>query len=252
MDDFNDEFSLKKLTRIPRLVLLGSASLAAILCAGFVANAMLTRSQLPNQPPPATAQMYVLPEENAADTATATILPADPMPEAEVSMGSVAPKPEKVAAIPPKPLAKPAEAKAIAAKPACEADECVSWETTVNKALAASSSGSSPARMGNVAARDTAQPGGIVRSNNMGQPSYLAQPDDRSDLMPPADIPMDRPLLMQHEPSTVGGMAKSAASTVVTQSGKLVDNLMRWSDTAVSKLVTPPRWASADDQPANP
>ena len=236
MDDFNDEFSLRKLKQIPRLALLGSASLAAILCAGFVANAMLTRSQLPNQPPPATAQMYVLPEENAA----APILPADPLPDAEASAGSVAePKPEKVAAIPPKPLAKPVEAK-----PRCEADECVSWETTVNKALAASSAQPAPARIGTAAPRDMTRPASFDRPADPVQSNNFAEP------IPPADVPMDGPVLMRHEPTTVGGMAKSAASTVVTQSGKLVDDLMRWSDKTVSKLVTPPRWASADD--ANP
>lgn len=233
MTEINDGLSLKKLKQVPRLALLGSASLAAILCAGFIANAMLTRSQIPSQTPPATAQIYVLPEDGATDTTPVAILPADPLPDAEVSPGSAAaPKPEKVAAIPPKPLAKPAEAKQR-----CEADECVSWETTVNKALAASSGGPAHARIGNVATRDATQP------NDFAQPNNLAQP------MPQVDVPMGGPVLMQREPTTVGGMAKSAASTVVTQSGKLVDDLMRWSDKTVSKLVTPPRWASADEAP---
>lgn len=237
--DINDELSEKTFPRVPRLVLLGSASLAAVLCAGFVANAMLTRSQLPASSAPATAQMYVLPEEGASDATAAPILPAEPLPTAEVSPenGAAKAEPVKVAAIPPKPLAKPAEAKAIegraAAKPRCEADECVSWETTVNKALAASAS---PGEARMIPPHGTMQPGGP-------QPMPAA-------IEPPMTIPQDEPMLIEREASTVGGMAKSAATSVVTQSGRLVDNLMRWSDKTVTKLVTPPRWASADETPS--
>ncbi|WEK49054.1 MAG: hypothetical protein P0Y66_15010 [Candidatus Kaistia colombiensis] len=230
MAEIKDELSEKMFPRVPRLVLLGSVSLAAVLCAGFVANAMLTRSQSPASSVPATAQMYVLPVEGASDTA-APILPAEPLPTAEVSPDSVASEAEKkVAVIPPKPLIKPAEAKAVAAKPRCEADECVSWETTVSKALAASA-GPGQARV--------SPPHRAVRSGGP-QPMPAA-------IEPPMAVPQDEPMLIEREASTVGGMAKSAATSVVTQSGRFVDNLMRWSDKAVTKLVTPPRWASADE-----
>jgi len=234
MAEIKDELSEKTFPRVPRLVLLGSASLAAVICAGFVANAMLTRSQLPTSTAPATAQMYVLPEEGASDAAAAPILQADPLPTAEVSPGTATPQAAtEVAAIPPKPLSKPAEAKTVAAKPRCEADECVSWETTVNKALAASAS---PGQARVMPPHGTMQPGGP-------QPMPAA-------IEPPMSIPQDEPMLIEREASTVGGMAKSAATSVVTQSGRLVDNMMRWSDKAVTKLVTPPRWASADETPS--
>ncbi len=237
--DINDELSEKTFPRVPRLVLLGSASLAAVLCAGFVANAMLTRSQLPASSAPATAQMYVLPEEGASDTAAAPILDADPLPTAEVSPDTTTPQAEtKVAAIPPKPLSKPAEARVTEAKtgpakPRCEADECVSWETTVNKALAASASPGEARVM---------PPHGTMQAVGP-QPMPAA-------IEPPMTIPQDEPMLIEREASTVGGLAKSAATSVVTQSGRLVDNLMRWSDKTVTKLVTPPRWASADETPS--
>ena len=257
MDEIYDEPISTRLKRIPRLALLGCASLAAILCAGFVANVMLIRSQIPAQPPiPATAQIYTLPAEDPAAESMEIVRPAEPLPEHEIS-------PETVAAIPPKPLAKP-----VQAKPRCEADECVSWETTVTRALAASPGGSAPKSLGNLAPASSVQPNSVMSAQPMPQqfapmtqrgpiPLSEPMPAQRGPMpprvpMPQRDVPyLDEPVDMRREPSTVGGIAKSAASTVVTQSGKLVDNLMRWSDTAVSKLTTPPRWPSSD-QPANP
>ena len=219
MAEIKDEPSSNMFRQVPRLALLGSAALAGIVGAGFLAHAMLAPSK-PYMPlNPSTAQMYVIPEYQPPSPTPDAIRPAEPLPAAEVSTKDTAAKPIKVAAVPPKPLAKPVEAKAR-----CEADECVSWEDTVTRALAA------PAASGQARAPRASATQPVV---------MLDGP------MPPE--PIGEPLMMQREPSTVGGMAKSAATTVVTQSGKLVDDLMRWSDKTVSKLV-PPRWASADDQ----
>lgn len=221
MAEIKDGSSSKMFRQVPRLALLASASLAGIVGAGFLAHAMLTPS-LPTMPSsPATAQMYVIPEYQPPSPTPDAVRPAEPLPAAaEAPTKDVAAKPTKVAAIPPKPLARPLEVSRR-----CEADECVSWEDTVTKALAAPG----PGQARSVTPRASAtQP--VVMLDGPTQP-----------------VSVDEPLMMQREPSTVGGMAKSAASTVVTQSGKLVDDLMRWSDKTVSKLV-PPRWASADDQ----
>ncbi|MCX5577632.1 hypothetical protein [Kaistia terrae] len=209
--------------------------MVAVLGAGLVTNAMLTRSQLPRQPQPATAEIYVMPDAQSPD-ATPEIRQAVPLPAAEE-----APKPEAVAAIPPKPQAKPLAKSSAprAARPddaarSCEADDCVSWETTVTKALAAPPA-PRPEQPRVLSTREIEQP----MTRGISPPLDIATPDENLG-------PIER------EPSSVGGMAKSAASTVVTQSEKLVDNVMRWSDSAVSKFTSPPRWISSSGDPNGP
>jgi hypothetical protein len=244
MAEINDEISPNLLRRIPRLVLLGSAALVAVLGAGIVTNAMLTRSQLPRQPQPATAEIYVMPDVQSPD-APQVVRQAEPLPAADGSPDDALPDTATVAAIPPKPLAKP-EVRQITkssvsptARPgdaarSCEADDCVSWEMTVTRALAKPPA-PQPERPRIMSTREIEQP----MARGISPPLDIATPDE--DLGP-----------IEREPSSVGSIAKSAASTVVTQSEKLVDNVKRWSDSAVSKFTSPPRWIPSSGDPNGP
>lgn len=222
MDTIHDGASRQRLSILPRLALHGSAGLVAIVGAGLIGHMMMS-SDDPRPAPataPATAQIYVLPDDDAQPAAEATAAIA---PDASAPLASAmpeAPQPVAAAAIPPKPVAKPA-IKATARS--CEGANCESWETIVNKALA-----TGPATQSRPAPITASAPRNVMPIN----PAPTAAP---------LDDPMmaNEPRFIEREgPTSIGGMARSAttaaAATVVTQSSKLVDNLMRWSETAVS------------------
>lgn len=240
MDMIHDGASRQRLKTLPKLAIHGSAGLAAIVCAGLVGHFMMGSGEprAASTTPPATAQIYEVPDLDPAEAAPVVSSTTD----AAAGTPAAAPQPVAAAPIPPKPVAKPA-VKAAARN--CDGGKCESWESIVDKALANGSSG--PRR---AAPMPASAPGGTPRLDPY-QTGAVAPVDD---VMPPPVMgrnipPQDvapRDLTAQYEPrvieregpTSIGDMAKSAttsaAATVVTQSSKLVDNLMRWSENAVS------------------
>jgi hypothetical protein len=250
MDMIHDGASRRRLKTLPKLAIHGSTGLAAIVCAGLVGHFMMDSgaSQLTTTPP-ATAQIYEVPDlDQVEDQAMTEAADASTAGDATAN----AEQPVAQAPIPPKPVAKPA-IKAAAAR-SCDGGDCESWETIVNRALTAGPTAQyrpEPVRASapNEAPRFDPYQTGAVAPAGTG----MAQPMGRN--IPPADvIPQDAmpqdampydtmaqnepPVIRREGPTSIGEMAKSAtttaAATVVTQSSKLVDNLMRWSENAVS------------------
>jgi hypothetical protein len=215
MDMFHDGASRQRLKILPKLAFHGSAGLAAILCAGVAGYFMMDSGTPQPVAAPATAQIYEVPDVDATEvtSAIANVPVVDDTPEA-------APQPVAEAPIPPKPVAKPV---IKAAARSCDGGDCESWETIVNKALT-----SGPAVQ--------SRPAPVRTSVPNERPRFDAPNDD---IMVQDLMAQNQPRVIQPEgPTSIGEMAKSAttsaAATVVTQSSKLVDNLMRWSETAVS------------------
>jgi hypothetical protein len=247
MDLIQDGASRQRLKILPKLAFHGSAGLAAILCAGLAGYFMMDSGQpQATTAPPSTAQIYEIPDVDHMDLAPTaeTTTTSDAASAPDTATPAVAEAP-----IPPKPVAKPA-IKAVAAR-SCNGGDCESWETIVNKALSAGPTAQyrpEPIRASAPADAprfDPSQTGSIAPAGN-----GMGQPMGRN--IPPADvmsrdiaiqdqIASNEPRVIQREgPTSIGGMAKSAttsaAATVVTQSSKLVDNLMRWSESAVSSV----------------
>lgn len=247
MDLIQDGASRQRLKILPKLAFHASAGLAAILCAGLVGHFMMDSGESPlKTAPPATAQIYELPDADHMDLAPA----AETAATAEASSASeAAPQPVAQAPIPPKPVAKPV---VKAAARSCDGGNCESWETIVNKALSAGPTAQyrpEPIRASAPAgtpAFDPYQTGAITPAGDGLAPPVMSRNIPPQDVLPRDVASQDvmagnAPRVIEREgPTSIGGMAKSAttsaAATVVTQSSKLVDNLMRWSETAVSSV----------------
>jgi hypothetical protein len=247
MDMLHDGASRQRPSILPKLALHGSAGLAAILCAGLVGHFMMGGDDPQPAPVAATAQIYEVPDIEHPDEAEALLeaqAPAAINPDA-----NAAPKPVAAAPIPPKPVARPV---VKAAERQCDGGECEPWETIVNKALAAGPTAqyrpepiraAAPRQVPTVDPYQTGSVGPAVDAMPQPIPGRNIPPED---VMPryvePQDtMPDNGPLYLQREgPTSIGGMAKSAttsaAATVVTQSSRMVDNLMRWGETAASSV----------------
>ena len=240
MDMIHDGASRQRLKTLPKLAIHGSAGLAAIVCAGLVGHFMIDSGESKAVvAPPATAQIYEVPDIDPAeaapvatpsDAATATTAP------------DAAPQPVATAPIPPKPVAKPA-VKAAARN--CDGGKCESWESIVDKALANGTPAQRraapiPASVANDAPRfDPYQTGAVAPVDDVMPPPVMGRNIPPQDVAPRDMTAQYEPQVIQREgPTSIGEMAKSAttsaAATVVTQSSRLVDNLMRWSENAVS------------------
>ncbi|BCP53539.1 hypothetical protein K32_21560 [Kaistia sp. 32K] len=225
---------------LPRLAFHGAAGLAAVACAALVGHFMMKPADNPRSVAPATAQIYELPDGEHPEEAA-------PTPDAAMEQQAAVTTPEPIPVakaltpIPPKPLAKPSAAPS-------GGGSREAWEAIVNKALTlAPATQARPVAVRASASAPHAAP---------FDPALVGRAPAYDDVMPIDPLPNTPRVIEREGPTSIGDMAKTAttsvAATVVTQSSKMVDNLMRWSESAVSSVGLKRDRTATNDKLANP
>jgi hypothetical protein len=274
MDPFHDGASRQRPKILPKLAFHGSAGLAAIICAGLVGHFMVGSDDAPTPAATSsTAQIYEIP---AAEPIQPQDIASDESFIDAGGQAEIANKPLAEAPIPPKPTARPvirtaAPAcgggecepwesvvnKALAAGPAAEYRPAPTRASVPRE--------TPPIQYRQTGTFDDLMPPPAIARNLPSQRLSPAGPDDtgsvrrdaaRPDLSDQRRAPGDwenqqslmadgvavpaAPIVRREGPTSIGEMAKSATTSaavaVVTQSSRLVDNLVRWGESVVPEV----------------